>query len=168
MALLIVVAVVAATRPSLQASEAQSPLLGRTAPAFSGSTLTGGRLSLAQFRGRFVFVNFFASWCPPCQAEEPNLVQFDYQQQHTAGGAALVGVVYDDPDSDARRFMVTQGATWPAFKDDGGFIASSYGVTAPPSTFLIDPRGKVVADLIGPVTNRQLVQLLSTVRGEDG
>jgi cytochrome c biogenesis protein CcmG/thiol:disulfide interchange protein DsbE len=167
MLVLVAVAVVAATRPSVQASQDESPLLGRPAPALSGTTLTGGHLSLAQFRGRTVVVNFFASWCPPCQQEEPDLVQFAYQQRHTPGGAVLVGVVYDDPDSDARQFMVSQGATWPALEDTDGDRASAYGVTAPPSTFVIDPAGRVVADLIGPVTTRQLDSLVSSLRSDD-
>ena len=71
-------------------------------------------------RGHYVFVNFFASWCGPCQQETPDLVTFDYNQHHTKGGADLVSVVFHDTTASARQFLQSQGATWPAVSDPGG------------------------------------------------
>jgi len=165
---LVVVAVVAATRPSYQATQVASPLEGRPAPALSGTTLTGQRVSLTDYRGRYVYVNFFASWCPPCQAEEPNLVAFDFTQQRSADGAALVSVVFNDTDAAAARFVATMGAEWPAVADHDGTIANAYGVGSPPETFLIDPHGTVVALLDGPATTAQLGATLARARRADG
>lgn len=161
---LVAVAVVAATRPSSQATSVQSPLLGKTAPEFSQTAFSGHHVSLSQYRGRYVVVNFFASWCPPCQKEEPNLVRFAFQQSRLAQGAALVGVVFDDPNQAARQFVAQWGATWPTIPDPGGSLASSYGVTAPPTTFVIDPSGTVVGMETGPVTVAQLDHLLAQAR----
>ena len=108
-----------------------------------------GASDLAAYRGRWVCVNFFASWCPPCQQEEPDLVTFAFQHR-APGDAALVGVVYDDTTGNARAFEQSAGATWPTVVDPGGQIALRYGVRGPPETFLISPAGKVVAHLDGP------------------
>jgi peroxiredoxin len=166
--LLVAVSVVLATRPSYQATEAQSPLIGHPAPALTGTTLTGQHLDLASYRGRWVYVNYFASWCSPCQAEEPDLVAFNYEQSQRADGAALVSVVYDDPDQAARQFVSQWGATWPAVLDPGGTLANAYGVTSPPTTFLIDPAGRVAGVYLGPTTKAQLDSLLETARRGDG
>jgi cytochrome c biogenesis protein CcmG/thiol:disulfide interchange protein DsbE len=164
LAVLVAVAIVAATRPSYQATQAASPLDGKAAPAIRATTLDGTSVDLASYRGHFVYVNFFASWCAPCQAEAPNLVAFNFQQSRLDGGAKLLSVVFDDADSSARAFTATYGTEWPAATDPGGSIANSYGVTSPPSTFLVDPRGVVVANLVGPVTERQLDNLLAQAR----
>ncbi len=161
---LVAVAVVAATRPSYQASQIASPLLGRPAPPLAGTDFSGRAVSLAALRGRYVYVNFFASWCPPCQSEEQDLVAFDFQQQRARNGADLVSVVFNDSVTDARRFVAQWGARWPAVPDRAGSIATAYGVSSPPMTFLVDPRGVVVTAFTGPVTTSQLDQALALAR----
>jgi len=146
---------VLATRPPAAATEVNTPLLGHQAPQVSGSTLTGGAFTLSALRGRWAVVNFFASWCQPCQQEEADLVAFAYQHRG-AQDAALVGVVYDDSTSSARSFLSSSGATWPAVADPGGTLAVDFGVRAPPETFLVSPAGVVTAHLDGPVTASQL------------
>jgi cytochrome c biogenesis protein CcmG, thiol:disulfide interchange protein DsbE len=162
------VAIFVATRPSSQATAVQSPLLGQRAPAFSETSFSGHDVTLSDYRGRYVLVNFFASWCPPCQEEEPNLVKFAFQQGSDPNGAAVVSVVFDDPNAAARQFVENWGATWPTIPDPGGLTASAYGVTAPPTTFLISPDGVVVGEETGPVTVAQLDQLLSVSRHHVG
>src|SRR5690349_14169878 len=92
-AALLAVALIAllATRPSASDVLADSPLVGRPAPAVRGAALTGGTVSLSQYRGRYVVLNFFASWCPPCQIEEPQLVEFAAAHDKS-GGAVVLGV----------------------------------------------------------------------------
>lgn len=149
-------AVVAATRPSFEAAVAKSALLGKPAPAIDAPTLTGAHFNLATERGHWVVVNFFSSWCVPCQDEAPDLVQFQWQQSQQAGGASLVSVVFNDTVAGARSFVATYGTTWPAVVDAQGQIAAHYGVTSPPTTFILNPAGVVEANLLGPVTARQL------------
>ena len=147
--------VVLATRPPATATEVDSPLVGAPAPALAGTTLAGQAFQLSSLAGRWVFVNFFASWCPPCQQEEPDLVAFAYQHR-APGDAAVVGVVYDDAASSAKAFLVQSGATWPALGDPDGSIALAYGVRGPPETFLVSPDGIVVAHFDGPMTTASL------------
>jgi cytochrome c biogenesis protein CcmG/thiol:disulfide interchange protein DsbE len=165
--ILCVVGVVLATRTPQEATQVNSPLLGHVAPTFSGTDLrTGKPVSLTSMRGHYVFLNFFASWCGPCQQETPDLITFDYNQQHAAHGADLVGVVFHDEVSSARQFLVTQGATWPTVNDPGGTIAEHYGVTGPPTTFLIDPSGRITVNpSTGPVTQADLAHMLQEAQG---
>jgi cytochrome c biogenesis protein CcmG/thiol:disulfide interchange protein DsbE len=142
---------VLATRPPATATEVFTPLLGRPAPGIVGTTVFDRSFDLASDRGRWVVVNFFASWCPPCQQEEPSLVAFAYQHRG-AGSAALVGVdCCGDDTASARGFVSTAGATWPAVVDPEGQIALHYGVRDPPETFLISPSGTIVAHYDGAV-----------------
>jgi cytochrome c biogenesis protein CcmG/thiol:disulfide interchange protein DsbE len=161
---LIVVSVVLATRPTVQATAVQSPLDGAPAPAISATSYAGVHVTLASLRGRYVFINFFASWCPPCQGEELNLVAFNFEQQKAAHGAALLSVDIDDSSSAGRHFVDEWGARWPAVPDHDGTIANAYGVGSPPMTFLVDPAGRVVTAYAGPVTVPQLQSMLARAR----
>ena len=109
-------------------------------------------------------VNFFASWCTPCQKEAPDLSRFAYQQSHQARGAAMVSVVFHDTTSTARKFLRDNGDLWPAVADPGGTIAADYGVTAPPTTFIVGPGGQVDDVLLGPATQANLDDAVRAAR----
>ncbi len=154
---------VLATRPPASVVEVQSPLVGQVAPPVEGTTVDGHAFTLSRDPGVYTVVNFFASWCGPCQQEGPELVKFAFEHQQP-GDARLVGVVFDDTTSAARSYQATLGATWPTLADPGGTIALSFGVRAPPSTFLIAPDGRVVAYVVAPVTAADLNGLIARAR----
>jgi len=164
LAALVAVSIVAATRPSEQATQVQSPLVGRRAPQITGSTLAGRSFSLSADRGHYVYVNFFASWCPPCQQEEPALADFAFRQTRSGSAVRMVSVVFNDTKVDARRFVTDWGIEWPVVPDDAGQLANRYGVSSPPMTFLVDPSGAVVGTWLGPVTVKQLDEMLGAAR----
>ncbi len=159
-----VLVAVLATRAPADLSAVDSPLVGKAAPRTIGTTLAGKRLSLASFRGRFVVLNFFASWCPPCQEEQADLVRFAYQHQGR-NGVAVVGVVFDDSATNAAHFLASTGSTWPVLPDPGGAIALDWGVRAPPESFLIAPDGVVIAHTYA-VTTTLLNQLVARAKAE--
>jgi len=154
---------VLATRPPASVTEVQSPLVGHVAPPVRGVSVDGRAFALPQAPGTYTVINFFASWCASCQQEGPELVKFAFQHQQS-GDARLVSVVFDDTMSAARSYQSTLGATWPTLADPGGALALSFGVRAPPSTFLIAPDGRVVAYIVAPVTAADLDSLIARAK----
>ncbi len=155
---------VLATRPAATTRAAESPLLGRPAPALDGTTVDGTSFSGASLRGRWVLVNFFATWCVPCRQEHDDLLRF--RARHLAAGdAEVVGVVYDDSVGSVRDFRRDEGGDWPFLTDDGGRIALDFGVEGVPESFLVSPDGVVAARIVGGVRVEELEALLARVAG---
>lgn len=162
-----VLVAVLATRSVPPGSTLDSRLGGLPAPAVAGADLvTGDRVSLASMRGRYVLVDFFASWCVPCQQEVPQIARFLFAHRSARDVAAL-GVDIDENAADGRAFLVRYGVGWPAIENPGGSksVALAYGVIDPPESFLVAPDGKVVAAIAGGVTVTSLDRLLAAARG---
>jgi cytochrome c biogenesis protein CcmG/thiol:disulfide interchange protein DsbE len=155
----LLVAVLATSKDASQLTVAPSPLQNKPAPEISGPTLGGGNGALSAFKGKWVLINFFASWCVPCQQEQGDLVKF--QNTHAASGDAVIfGVRFDDPDTGPiQDLMSKSGAQWPIVDAPNANIA--YGVTGPPESFLVSPGGIVLAHIIGPITDSRLEDLLN-------
>ena len=149
--------VVLATRDPATTRVAKSPLVGRPAPVAGG-------LDLADHEGRFVLVNFFATWCDPCRREHDDLLRFANAHE-VAGDADLVSVVFSDEFEEVEAFFDEHGGDWPVFDDDDGAIATAWGVSGVPESYLVAPDGTVVAKLIGGVRYDQLEEFFAEVRG---
>ena len=153
----VIVAFVAvlATREPATERRASSPLIGTVTPALAGETLDGGSFDIDDHRGRWVVVNFFATWCRPCVEEHPELVRFD-EAHAAAGDATVVSVVYDESDLDrVRDFFAERGGEWPILTD-GLLPAVDYGVVKVPESFLVAPNGVVVQKYTGGVTRAMI------------
>jgi len=155
-----------ATRPSATALEVDDPLVGKIAPPIVASSYghPGQVVNLFALRGHWVLINFFASWCPPCQQEAAQLVAFAYDHRGSSG-VRIIGVGFNDPAEDAAAFLATTGAHWPLVADTSGDLAVAYGVRGPPETFLIAPNSRIVAHIDGPVTVDLLDHLLARGQG---
>jgi cytochrome c biogenesis protein CcmG/thiol:disulfide interchange protein DsbE len=141
-----------------------SPLLGKAAPALSATTLDGQSFDIDSLRGKWVVLNFFATWCVPCRSEHPELRSF--QERHAqAGDADVVSVVYDDSPAAVREFFQTNGGDWTVVTGDEARISLDYGVSGVPESFLIDPTGVVRYKLVGGVTSTGLDRLLTAAEG---
>lgn len=155
----LLVAVLATRAPSTE-RVTRSPLIGRLAPAIAGTTLDGDAFDLADQRGRWVVVNFFATWCQPCIAEHPELVAFD-ELHAKEGDASVVSILFDDKADSARAEFAKRGGSWPVVIDDDGAVGVAYGVARVPESFLVAPDGTVVQRLVGGVTRTQLDDILA-------
>ena len=127
--------------------EARSPLIGNPAPAVVGETMDGDTFDLEELRGRWVLVNFFATWCPPCIVEHPELVAFQ------------------DSATEIQAFFEEQGGEWPVLPEGLSGAAVSWGVHALPESFLVSPQGIVVHKFTGGVTVEGLESVLAQARG---
>jgi cytochrome c biogenesis protein CcmG, thiol:disulfide interchange protein DsbE len=131
--------------------------VGEVAPAKALPRLEGsGRGSLADYRGRWVLVNFWASWCIPCRDEAPVLEEF--QRQHGKSGFTVLGVDTQDLSGDAEDFASKYGLDYPQLHDGEGKYAHEYGTTGVPENFLVGPTGKVKWVWPGPVDEKRLQQ----------
>ena len=111
---------------------------GAVAPDFSLSTVGGGTLSSSELRGTPVVINFWASWCDPCNQEAPDLEAT--WKQYQAKGVRVVGVDYEDQPADAQAFVSKYGVSYPSVVDRGGELATAFGVRGVPETFFIDAK----------------------------
>jgi len=150
---------IAATAGKPDAYDARSPLLGKPVPAVTGTTVQGGRFDLGAMRGRWVVVNYFATWCRECRVEHPELERF-FQAHEAAGNATVVSVVFNDTPKAVREFLADNGGSWPMVIDPGGQIAVSFGVGKVPESYLVSPNGYVVAKIVGGVQASGLAALL--------
>ncbi len=138
-----------------------SPLMGKPAPAFTLTDLDGATVSLADFRGTPVVLNFWASWCVPCRDEFPILV--GAYGEHRDDGLAVLGIIRRDSTTSARAFAESQGATWPMLLDPDETTWRDYLGVGVPQTYFIDADGVVRWVSIGPFSAPGLAFGLSRI-----
>ena len=123
-------------------------------------------VDIAEFRGRPLVLNFWASWCEPCKDEAPALNAVADAVKRD--GVRVLGVNMQDVPANARRFLRDYRVTFPSVRDGSGATFGDFGVTGPPETFVIDRDGRIAAHIIGSVSGAQegslLTDALETVR----
>jgi cytochrome c biogenesis protein CcmG, thiol:disulfide interchange protein DsbE len=140
--------------------------VGQTAPDGQLQRLMpeGGDARIADYRGHWTLVNFWASWCGPCRSEAPTLERF--WNQHRAQGLTVLGVNLDDNTEDALAFIHRYHLTYPQLRDgDGRSWRDRYGMTGFPESFLIDPQGRFAAIRHGVVDEQVLNQVFAPALG---
>jgi cytochrome c biogenesis protein CcmG/thiol:disulfide interchange protein DsbE len=124
----------------------------RTLPVLGSDGQTS---ALADYKGKVVILNFWASWCTPCRTEAPELEKAQKRLQASGQGTVL-GIAYQDAPADSEKFIKQYGLTYPSLRDVGGKLAKDYGTRALPETFVVNPQGKIVALSRGTVSQQFL------------
>jgi peroxiredoxin len=131
--------------PSPPALVTGDSITGRVAPDFSLKTVQGDRCALSDLRGKVVLVNFWATWCPPCRAELPALIQM--QEKYRQQGLVLVGVSFDEKDAPVQKFYVDKKINYPVARVTPEFSQSYGALLGLNNSQLIRPDGIINATL---------------------
>ena len=125
-----------------------SPLIGRLAPDFKVDELNGEQqFSLSEFKGIPIVLNFWASWCLPCEVEHPYLLAIKEKNN-----LIMIGINYKDKEEDAKIFIEDKGNPYDYIgRDDSGFFGIDMGITGVPETFIVDEKGTIVLRHVGPI-----------------
>ncbi|NKY96678.1 TlpA family protein disulfide reductase [Nocardiopsis alborubida] len=140
------------------------------APDVTGTTLDGEEVSLSDYEGGIVVLNFWASWCGPCRAEQP--VLDEVHTEYEGLGVGFLGVNIKDSRAAAEAYTSSKSVVYPSLYDQPGAVPQAFRDTVPPraipSTLVIDPEGRIAARVIGATTYGQLTDLLNPLVVEFG
>lgn len=139
-----------------------SPLMGRQAQPFTLTLFDGKKLSLDDLRGKIVFLNFWASWCPPCRAEATELEAA--WQGLKDKNIVFLGINIQDTEENALAYLREFNVTYPNGRDASGKVAIDYGVWGIPETFFIDPQGRITYKHVGTLGSAIITAKLEEAR----
>ena len=133
----------------------------KPAPSITLPGLDGNELSLAAQHGKVVMIDFWASWCPPCERETPVLTAV--YERYRGRPVEFIGISIWDRGQDAMRFVDQYGVGYPVAIDHEGRVAIDYGVTGIPEKFFVDPEGRLVRRFVGPMDEASLTAILDSM-----
>ena len=132
----------------------EAPIAGYLAPEFTLNDTVGDAVSLSDYRGRPVVLNFWASWCPPCRAEIPHFQEASVKYN---GQAAILGVDQGEPQTVVADFGAALGVSYPLLLDADNAVNREYGVTALPTTVFVGADG-VIREVYTGIVNGAVLQ----------
>ncbi|WP_454063269.1 TlpA family protein disulfide reductase [Candidatus Nitrospira salsa] len=138
-------------------------LIGTEAPTFTGPDVESGKaISLEQYKGKVVLLNFWASWCYECKVEHKDILRL-HQQFKDHPDFVMLGINYQDELPDAKKYLKTYGSTFQHVRDIKGTLAIDYGVYGVPETFVIDQQGVIRHKWVGPIVGQVYTNLTENV-----
>lgn len=142
-------------------------MVNAPAPEFEIPDTGGKEWSLEDLRGKVVFINFWATWCPSCVAEMPSINNLNILSSG-ADGFQILTVLYQDSPENAAKYFLEQGFGMPILVDKEGKVARMYGLTGIPETFIVDKKGVLRYRQIGPrhFDSPDIIQYLNELLAE--
>jgi peroxiredoxin len=137
--------------------------IGDAAPNFTLTTLDGKRVSLSDYRGKPVMLNFWYTTCPGCLEEIPGMQRFYASQQAAGKNLVILGINGVDDAQTAQQFVQQEGMTYTIVMDNGGQVATSYSLTATPTSYFIDRQGIIRSVYVGPIGVATLQQRVAEI-----
>ncbi|MDQ0220495.1 redoxin domain-containing protein [Peribacillus cavernae] len=135
--------------------------VGAKAPDFELKTLSGEKVSLSDYEGKKVMINFWATWCPPCKKEMPEMEKFHQK----AGSDVVILAVNIDPENDVKGFVDEKGVTFPILLDqEEDLVNEQYQVMAMPTTFFVDKEGVIKNKFVGGMTLTQMESHMNKIK----
>jgi peroxiredoxin len=141
--------------------QAPAPVVGAPAPDFVLNELSGGQVRLADLKGQVVLLNFWATWCGPCEAEMPAIE--DRYTTFKGQGLVVLGINQDEDAEIVQAFVERLGLDFPILLDPGAVVGELYRARGLPTTFIVDRDGQIVVQKVGYMSDGQLDQYLSQV-----
>lgn len=138
---------------------------GNLAPDFELKSIDGKAMKLSSLRGKKVIVNMWATWCPPCRLEMPEMGKFYTKNKNQEIEILAVNLTKAEKSrNDVPTFMKAYGITFPVLLDENGDVARLYEVSSIPASFIIDTQGVVREKIVGPMTYDSMKEMLGTIK----
>ncbi|MHB1654322.1 MAG: peroxiredoxin family protein [Desulfitobacteriaceae bacterium] len=138
---------------------------GNLAPDFELRTLDGQVIKLSSLRGKKVIVNMWATWCPPCRLEMPDMEKF--YAKHKNEGIEILAVNLTKAEKsreDVPKFVKDFGITFPVLMDEKGEVAQMYEASAIPTSYILDSKGVIQQKIVGPMNEETMKELLGGIK----
>ncbi len=154
------------TQVSAQINEKSGLAENQIAPDFKLKTLDGKEVKLSDYRGKKVILNFWATWCPPCKEEIPQMEKY-YKKQAKEDHVEILAVNLTKADKDKKyiqEFAKSYDITYPILLDEEGKQQEQYEIVTIPTTYFIDAKGKIQKKIIGPMDQKMMSQAITTLK----
>lgn len=139
--------------------------VGNLAPDFELQTVDGKTIKLSSLKGKRVILNFWASWCPPCRQEMPDMEQFYKDNKNNEIEILAVNLTETEKSrADVPTFMAEYGITFPVVLDEKGSVGQLYRVSSIPASFIIDSKGVIQRKLVGPMTYDSMKSMVGSIK----
>lgn len=152
------------TLPDTQSQDSGDTESAGAAPDFTLTDLDGKKVSLSDFRGQYVYLNFWASWCSPCKGEMPDIEKM--HKEFKEEGLVVLAVDMGEGKAEVEEFIKSSGYTFRVLLDPDQSAAEKYGVTAIPASYFIDRDGNIAEKKVGALSEEQMRTIIQQMMTE--